>query len=71
MGEDPQANSLSCKQSQGVMNGVAKGHHYPQGWGQPKMIMNMFEENKLAYVNKCLKFQERTERHNRLSPILS
>ena len=30
------------------MNGVAKGHHYPQGWGQPKMIMNMFEENNIT-----------------------
>lgn len=48
VGEDPQANSLSCKQSRGVMNGLAKGHHYPQGWGQPKMIMNMFEENNIT-----------------------
>lgn len=40
----PPGNSLSCKQSQAVMNCVTKGHHYPQGWGQHEMIMNMFEE---------------------------
>lgn len=48
VGEDPQANSLSCKQSQAVMNGVTKGHHYTQGWGQPKMIMNMFGKNNIT-----------------------
>lgn len=48
VGEGPQANSLSCTQSQAVINGVPKGHHYPPGWGQPAMIMSMFGKNNIT-----------------------